>query len=168
VGTKIVAHVHLSVDNLSKLVEALNVLESREVMVGWPADKDKPRKQGDPMKNFEIAYLLDKGSAMRNLPAQPALGPGIEEGREKIVGRLRDAGKVALDGNIQGVEKNFIAAGVDAVSAVRNKIDNGPWKKLADSTIARRRAKGFMGTKRYIFSGQLRNAVNFSVRKRKR
>ena len=136
-------------------------------MVGWPADKNKPREDGDPMKNYEIMYVLDKGSNLHNLPPQPVLVPAIREGQEKIQLRLRDAGSAALHGSTSGVEKNFIAAGLEGVSAVRRKMLAGPWEPLAKSTIAARRRRGRFGTKRYLDSGQAAAACNFSVRKRK-
>ena len=166
-GTKITASVHLTVNTLPDLLKALSALESREVMVGWPSDKNKPREDGDPMPNYAIAYILDKGSGANNLPPQPALGPGIQEGREKIQLRLRDAGSAALHGSTSGVEKNFIAAGLEGVSAVRRKMLAGPWEPLKKSTIAARRRRGRQGIKRYLDTGQLAAAVNFSVRKRK-
>lgn len=165
--TKIVINLHLKVDTVPQLLKALRKLENREVVVGFPEDKNVPRKDEEDLTNAEIGYLAAKGSPANNQPPREFLESGVIDAKIAIVDQLRNAGKNALDGNSEGVEKGLVAAGVVAVSAVRNKIVTGPFAPLAKSTIAARRRKGFQGTKPLNVTGQLGNAVNSTVRNRK-
>jgi hypothetical protein len=154
-------------DYVPNLMKSLNLLAAREVAVGWPMDKNKPRKDGDPMNNATLGYVLSVGSGARNLPPRPMLEPGIKEGSEAITAQLKNAGVQAMNGNTTGVEKALTAVGVVAVSAVRLKIEKGPFTSLAASTLAARRRAGCAGTLPLQRTGQMRNAVSMTVRKRK-
>jgi hypothetical protein len=166
--TRINVNLHMKVDTLPQLMKALRALERREVVVGFPMDKDVERRREDgedvDITNAEIAFVQTKGDPERNLPARPFLAEGVREGGPKIADQLLNTAMNALEGNASGVEKGFTATGLVAVSAVRNKIVAGPFEKLKDSTIAARRRRGRTGIKPLQDTGQLRNAVNFATR----
>lgn len=166
--TRLNVNLHMKVDTLPQLLKALRALEKREVVVGFPMDKNVERRRDEgedvDITNAEIAFIQTKGDPEGNLPPRPFLEEGVREGGPKIAAQLRNTAMNALEGNVSGVEKGFTATGLVAVSAVRNKIVVGPFQKLADSTIAARRRRGRTGTKPLQDTGQLRNAVNFATR----
>lgn len=166
--TRVKVNVDLTRDALPQLMKAMRALERREVVVGFPEDKNKPRKDGDPMTNAAIAYTLDKGDPERNLPPRPFLEEGVIEAKLEIVKRMKDAGTEALESNPSGVEKNLTAAGVGAVSGVRNKITTGPFEGLSKRTLAARRRRGITRTDPLKDTMQMNNAVNFTIRDRRK
>lgn len=170
--TKIVVNIHMKVDTVPQLLKALRKLERREVVVGYPEDKNKQRENSDSDSptNAELAFWFTKGDPLKNQDPRPFLEPGIEEGKDKITAQLKLAGKAALDGNPMGTEQALIGSGLAAVSAVKNKLESGPFKKLADSTLKRRKTRKIAprtGEKPGIDTAQMLNATNFAVRDRK-
>lgn len=153
-------------DKFSKVVKGMSALNS-DVLVGVPNDKTE-RKEADSegMNNATLAYIHDNGSPAANIPARPFMRPGIEEARDKIVSALRTGAKQALQGKEQGVERALNIAGLTAQSSIRGTINEGIGPELADSTLAARRARGRKGTKPLVDTGQLRNAINYVVRKK--
>lgn len=155
-------------DNLPSLKAALKKLETRQLAVGFPEDKNAPRKEeGADVTNALIAYSLTKGNQAQNLPPRPFLTEGVREGSESITDQLKNAGQNAIEGNHTGVEKGLVAAGVVAVSAVRKKMVDGPFAALAAATLRKRRTRKIAPTDRtepLRDTGQLIAAVNFTVR----
>jgi len=155
-------NVKIPVDNVKGIGAIWADLEAQSVLVGVPEAK-APRKAGDKANNALLAYIHDNGSPRKGIPPRPFLGAGIKEGKNKIVAAL---GKVAT-ARMKGRPVTLDAVGLVAVNAVRAKITRGPFTPLAKSTLARRRAKGFRGTKPLIETGQLRAAQNYVVVKNK-
>lgn len=151
-------------ENSRQLSQALRLVAQEEVLVGVPSEK-APRRAGK-INNAALAYIHDQGCPAANIPARPFLGPGILEGREKIVGALEATGQLALAGGTSGdVERALHRVGSLARDAVRNKINTGPFKPLRPATLAARRRRGFKGTKPLIRGGELRNSINYVVRR---
>lgn len=156
-------------DNTRKLMKALDMLTKSDVLVGIPQAKDsRTDEDGEksPIGNAAIGYLMDKGMPEQNVPARPWLSIGVSEGKDKIIPHLKSAAQVALSGDVSGVEIRLNRAGLAAQSAAKNKIRNGPFPKLSDRTLARRRRRGRTGTKPLIDQGKLLSAVSYVVRKK--
>ena len=150
-------------DKFAKITEGLRSMNS-DVLVGVPAEKGQ-RRDGEGMTNAALAYVHDNGSAAANIPARPFMVPGIQDARDPIVASLRAGAVQALKGKPAAVERALHIAGLRAQSSIRAKINSGIEPELADSTLEARRARGRTGTKPLIDTGQLRNSINYVVRK---
>jgi hypothetical protein len=149
-------------DRLKQVLAAVKMLPGKDVLVGVPEEKN--RRQGDPATNATLAYLHDNGVPEMNLPARPFLHPGIKSALPQIKKYMAAAGKAALEGAPQRIERNLHAAGIAATSAVKRYITSGPLAPLAPSTLAARRRRGRTGTKPLIDTGQLRQSITYVVR----
>ncbi|MGO4738642.1 hypothetical protein AB4099_18990 [Bosea sp. 2KB_26] len=151
-------------DRVPDLLRAVRDLTKSEVLVGIP-DAEAGREDG-PISNAEIGYLMETGSPSQNIPERPFLVPGVESARERIEKRMRSAGEAALAGRRDDVSTAFEKAGIEASSAVKAKISDGPFTPLSPKTLAKRRARGRAGEKPLIDTGQLRRAITYVVRKK--
>jgi hypothetical protein len=155
-----------SVDNTKQLKLAMATLRKRMVVVGYPEDKSVNR-EGGGITNAALAYIHDRGSPANNIPPRPFLQPGVDAAALSIQKRLARGAKAALDGDAGGVDKGLNEAGLTAQAGVRGYLTTGPLTPLKPGTIKARRRKGFMGTRPLIVTGQLRNAINYSLRNRR-
>lgn len=153
-------------DKTKLLRQAISTLTRRMVVVGYPEDKSVSR-EGGGITNASLAYIQDRGSPANNIPPRPFLQPGVDAVTLPIQKRLAQGARAALDGDESGVDKSLNQAGLTAQAGVRAYITNGAFTPLKPGTIKGRRRKGFMGTKPLIVTGQLRNAVNYSLRNRR-
>lgn len=175
-------HLHLHTDKLGDLMKAIRQLRDSEVLVGYPDDNsgqgtagedagptdrktiDANGKATPPITNAALAYIHDNGSPAMNIPARPFLKPGIKAAGDKIAKRHADAAVAALDGDQQRVEANLQAAGIEAVSSVKQKIRSGPFQELSKRTLAARKRWGVTRTKPLLDTLQMLNATNYVVR----
>ena len=139
-----------------------------DVLVGVPSDKAqrKAEETNEPMNNATIAYIQDNGSAAANIPARPFMQPGIEAVKSKIAVSLQHGARGALNGEQEAVEKGLNIAGLAAQASIRGKINEGIPPPLSPRTIAARKSRGRTGVKPLVDTGQLRNAINYVVRKK--
>jgi hypothetical protein len=150
-----------------QLQKALRLLARRQVVVGFPEDKNVERKDDDPLTNAEIAYVMCKGSPANNLPPREFLESGVRDGIDEIRDRMGDAALNGIDGNVEGVDKSLIGVGLVGVNFVRAKINAGPWAPLSEWTLSERRKRGRTGIKPLLDTAQMNNAVNMTVRDRR-
>lgn len=180
----------ITADNLREFEDALKEMGSRAVLAGFPQDKEHAREDENgnpvPITNAGIAYSMDKGMPEQNVPARPFMVQGVESVADKIVGGMESTGLAALDGNAQAVDAGLNAVGLTAQKGIRMKIRDGPFVPLAESTLkARARMGGSIakaakaeldsraagneaGTDNanpLNLTGQMRNAVEFVIRK---
>lgn len=155
-------------DNWPALMKAIEDLARREVLVGVP-QVEAPR-EGDeehgPMNNATLAYIHDNGSPKANIPARPFMAPGVEKVQDYVTARLEAAGRAALDGELGTAEVELEKAGMKTQASIRNTINDGVQPELAASTLAARRQRGRTGTVPLIDTGQLRNSIQYVVRKK--
>jgi phage gpG-like protein len=155
-------------DNWPALAKAIEELAQREVLVGVP-QVEAPR-EGDewdgPMNNATLAYIHDNGSPAANIPARPFMAPGVEKVQDYVTARLESAGRAAMDGDQGTVEVELEKAGMKTQASIRNTINDGIEPELADSTLAARRRRGRTGTVPLVDTGQLRNSIQYVVRKK--
>lgn len=162
-------------DNTAMLKKAMDTLAKRIVVVGYPEDKNVTRSAAFSgigpapsarITNASLAYIQDKGSPAAGIPPRPFLEPGVDAVSTKIEKRLAQGARAALGGDEDAVDKSLSQAGLTAQAGVRAFITNGNFQALKASTLAARRRGRFKGTKPLIVTGQLRNAVNYTVRNR--
>lgn len=149
-------------DNWPTFRASLGNLTS-DVLVGVPADKTTRK---DVMTNASLAYIHDQGSPAANIPARPFMRPGIMEVKDFIAKELEKGARGAMHGDAGAVDIALNRAGLKAQASIRGKINEGIAPELAESTLAARRARGRTGTKPLVDTGQLRNSINYVVRKK--
>ena len=149
-------------DNWPTFRASLGNLTS-DVLVGVPADKITRK---DVMTNASLAYIHDQGSPAANIPARPFMRPGIMEVKDFIAKELEKGARGAMNGDAGAVDIALNRAGLKAQASIRGKINEGIAPELAPSTLAARRARGRTGTKPLVDTGQLRNSINYVVRKK--
>ena len=159
--------VELKADNLSKIMESVQQLTKKDVLVGIPAENAKRQpdpEDPEPMSNAAIGYIMETGSPSQNIPARPHMIPAIKEQALKISQYLQAAAKAALNGDAPGILRGLNAAGLYASTAIKKKITDGLEPPLAASTMAARQREGFDGDKPLIRTGQYRNSITYVLR----
>jgi hypothetical protein len=158
-------------DNSEGVQKALRNLAKTRVLVGIPSTKDT--RPGEPIGNATLGYIHERGSPVRNIPARPWLEPGIKESQQQWEGYLKQAGQAALEGNEPRMNRALNAAGLAAVTGVKNRMVAGIPPPLAQSTVdARRRlTKGRRATMAsdttpLIDTGQLIGSITYVVSKK--
>lgn len=154
----------IAIDRADQVAEAIRALGSERVMVGIPSDR-AARKDGEPINNAALGYIHENGAPEVRIPPRPWLVPGTQSVQPEIIKRLKGAAQTALEGDPKAVHRSLLALGLVVVSAVRKYITTGPFIPLSPVTLAKRKARGFKGTRPLIETGQLRNAVTFVIRK---
>lgn len=180
--------------NLKGILAAVNALASSEILVGFPEDttqrdadpSDPPEKRG--ITNAALGYIHDHGSPEMNIPARPFMVPGITAAEKGIEKHLSGALKAAMRGNVTAAEGQMQAAGLVAKLSIQKKINEGIPPPLSERTLKDRARRGRKGAqmeldrrakgldpligmalaKPLIDTGQMRNAVNYVIRSRRK
>jgi hypothetical protein len=155
-------------DDLPRLLEAVEYMSKTRVAVGVPASealrKPEPGEPSTPANNAMLAYIHENGAPEAGIPPRPFLKPTIQAMQGEISARLRAMAADALRGRREAVYRGFHMLGLKVSTAVKLKINTGPFDPLKPSTLERRRARGRTGTKPLIDTGQLRNSITYVVK----
>lgn len=143
--------VKVTKDNVAAVMKSIAALNKSRVMVGVPSET-AGRDDGGPVNNAEIGYIMETGDPSHNIPARPFLVPGVNSVRDEIADRFRTAGKRALDGDVAVIDKMLSAIGMVGQQAIQNKIKNGPFAPLAESTLRNRARRGRKGAAKELLS----------------
>lgn len=176
--------------SIDELREMLEMLSRKEVLVGFPEDtsaRDPDPEAKQDITNAALGYIHDTGMPEQNIPARPFMIPGMEDAKEAVTHQLTAIARAVLQRRgVGSIETGFERVGLRVQSALRRKINEGVPPPLSEWTLrdrARRGRKGAMwelawreagapaGTelaKPLIDTGQLRNAINYVVRDRKK
>lgn len=176
-------------NNVDELRAMLKLLAAREVLVGFPEDTTERTTDPDEPKgltNASLGYIHDNGAPDANIPARPFMRPGMEEAIPQATATLaKIAKRVLAKSGKASVEQGFTELGLKVQFALRRKINEGVPPPLSEYTLRERARKGRKGAQKeldlraqgvspstqfakpLIDTGQLRNAINFVVRKRK-
>lgn len=179
--------VNVVADMTLEFLKALKELKAKEVLAGFPEGEKEERKDADgnptPITNAALGYVHDKGQPELNIPARPFMEPGVESRLGPITDRMKDVGVAVLDGDSQRADQGLHAAGLEAKLGIQNKILDGPFEPLAESTLKARARHGSKGAQEELdrreagedpgvesarplnVTGQMRNAVNYVVKK---
>lgn len=137
--------VTVTLDKVADTLAALRFLDENRVMIGVPSSKAGRRDDG-PINNAAIGFIQENGDPAMNLPARPFLIPGVKGFEPEAIRRFKDAGTAALSGDPKKAERQLNAIGLLGASAVKTKLNTGPFAPLSPRTIAQRAAQ--RGTKR--------------------
>ena len=152
-------------DHLDEVLKSVRDLTKSRALIGVP-DVNAGRDDDEPISNAEIGYIMETGSPSQNIPPRPHLIPGVEGARDKIANHLAVGARKALGGDGGAVDIALHRAGLEGSTAVKRKIDEGPFEPLAPRTLQARKARGRTGEKPLIDTGQYRNSITYVVRKK--
>lgn len=150
-------------DRSQVILQALDELVKREVLVGIPADK-AARTTDEGLNNAGRLYVSEFGAPEANIPARPTVMPGVEKAQDTISKYFKAAAKRALEGDTAGVDTNLNSAGIAAADAIKEKINSNTPPALAERTLDDRRARGVTRTNTLVDEAEMRNAVTYIVR----
>lgn len=181
-------------NSVKDLQRSLALLPRRELLVGFPEETATRDEAADPeghplgpITNAVLAYIHDNGAPERNIPARSFMVPGMDAARGSVISILSSTARAVLtrkDPDI--VEKGFTRAGIVVQASIRSVFTAGIPPPLAESTLQARARKGQKGARQeldnraqgmqpstefvkpLIESGQLRRAVNFVIRAKRR
>lgn len=155
-------------DITAEVLSKLESLPLKDVLVGVPnAKAGRKDEESGHINNALIGYINEYGAPEMNIPARPHLIPGIRDARDDITEYLEQAGKAALDGRTESVDRALNAAGLVAQTAVKKRITAGIPPELKASTLAARRRRKHKGTTPLIETGQYRNSITYVIRTKK-
>jgi hypothetical protein len=152
------------IDNMAKVVQAIDLLATSSVQVGIPSEENK--RQGGKITNAEIGYIHENGAPEAGIPARPHMGPGVRNVQGRINQLLKNAARLAFAGKPEGVVRALHAVGLTAQASIRSVITAGIPPPLRPGTLAARRRRGRKGTTPLIDTGQYRNAITYVIRKK--
>lgn len=158
---KVPKNVTVIKDKTAEVAAAIRTLAKTRVMAGVPANKGT---RSDPINNAALMYIHENGAPEANIPARPVIAPAIASITGTVEKNMERAGKLALRGDIPGMTKVYHSTGIVAQNALRKQITSGTFAPLAESTLAKRRAKGHSSVKPLIETGQLRRALTYVIR----
>lgn len=155
--------VRIGADNVQSILDALNTLTNKDVLVGIPEARDEREGEGK-FGNAGIGFINENGSPAQNIPPRPHLKPGVQAAETEFIPHLRTAALKALEGNAEGAVTSLGRAGSVAANGVKRYITITGFIPLADSTIANRRRRGRTGNKPLIDTGEYRRSITHVVR----
>lgn len=124
-----------------------------------------PPQPAEPITNAAIAYIAENGSPARNIPPRPFMRQGIALERLAITKQFQKAGRAALLGDLDAMDKAFHSIGLIASRGMKTAIQESDFVPLAPRTLAARLDRGRTGTKPLLDTGQLRNSVTYVLQK---
>jgi len=177
-------------DDVGKVFKSLRDLIGLQVLVGIP-DSGQNSRDGEPINNATIGYVMETGSPAQNVPARPHLVPGVENSLKESLYQLRAAADAALAGDKPKMLQGLNRAGIVASNEVKHVINSSVPPPLKPGTIRNRHrgretkmreseqvylglvakgvdpgaAQGEVGIVTLVNSGQYRNAITYVVRK---
>lgn len=172
----------VKIDDMAKIVDSINSLVKRSVLVGIPASEASREDEDSPMDNATLGYLHETGSPAANIPARPFLIPGVLDAQDKYEPQLKKAANAALTGSRKKIDDHLNAAGIIASQSAKDMLENGDHAPLAISTLRARARKGRKGAAEELASraagnapnaanarplidtGQMRNAITYVLR----
>lgn len=184
-------------EGIEGLLAAMQVLVSKEVLVGFPeetAEREPENGKKEDLTNPVIAYIHDNGAPEANIPQREFMRPGIESARAEIETALSKGMRMVLKGGgEEAAEAALEVAGFKAANGIKRTINEGIPPPLSDYTLRQRlkskrrdgagarkgaaqeldrrwddQAPSVEFAKPLVDTGQLRNAVTYVVRDRKK
>lgn len=160
------------------VVRAVLAMSRERVLIGIPADgpaRTPDPDEPNPPSNAQIAYVMETGSPVRNIPARPFLMPGIANAQPAAIAEMKKAAVAALKdvaalkttaSNGGAIRDGLERVGQIGAAAVRQKMIDGPFVPLAGYTVAKRLKKGRNYDTPLIDTTQLYYSVTHRVEKK--
>lgn len=155
-------------DMTQQFNDAIKRFKNDEILVGIPQEKtERTDKSAEPINNATLLALANFGSAANNIPAWPVMAIGIKAAKDEIAGQYRQAAVDAFKKGFTGLTAAYERIGLIASNSIKKTINEQvdvPEDKPSPATMAAREARGFKGTKYWIVTGQMRNAITYVVK----
>ena len=184
-------HLRVTRDGVQGVHDAIKELLSKEVLVGFPEETTDDREDATEPTNAALGYIHDNGAPEVNIPARPFMVPAIEEAQDRIADGLGEAARMAMrpgKANPELIDKMLHRVGFIAEVAIKTKINEGIPPPLSERTLQARASRGREGAawdlawraagvdpsmtmelaKPLVDTGQMRNAVKYVIRDRKK
>lgn len=175
----------------TRLLTSLKQLADVEVLVGFPegGPARRPDEDGDggDLTNAALGYIHDNGAPEQNIPARPFMKPGIESVQKQLTNKLGQLAKATTRPKAPPnvVEMGLTQVGLIAQVGIQKYINAGIDPPLSDRTVQARARRGSKSAKAemaarkagrspstdakpLIDTTQMRDAVNYVIRSRKR
>jgi hypothetical protein len=179
--------VRVTKQNLDDVLAAVQALAKSEVLVGFPDSSTDRKEDGEEsgITNAALAYIHDNGEPSHNIPARPFMLPGMKRAEPDVEKYMSGALRAAMRGNVVAAEGQMHAAGAAARDAIKATINEGIPPPLSERTLQERARRGRVGADielrrrakgqapllalatPLIDTGQMRNATNYVIRKRR-
>ena len=151
-------------DNVPKMIAGMEAMAKSSVLVGIPSDSPKNHRDDDAtIQNNELGLIMEFGAPEANIPPRPFLIPGVGSVLPEIEKRLSRGAKRLLTDPSFSPEVLFNSVGLMAQQGVQRYMTDAHFAPLADSTLAARQSRGFVGEKPLIVTGSLRGAITYVV-----
>jgi hypothetical protein len=141
------------------------------VLVGIPQD-DSPRQndgKDEQINNATLLAIANFGSPQQNIPPWPIMAIGIRNAQSDIYEQFKNCLQLSLNKGLSALDTYYGRAGLIAANSIKKVInaqEDVPSDKPAEATLeARKRRKPtpFKGTKYWLVTGQLRNAITYVI-----
>lgn len=157
------------VDKKAAILKNFQELKDMDVLVGIPQEKSSRPKDGELITNAELLFIHTNGSPLRHIPKRPVIEPAIEHDKEipKIMG---EAAKAALAGDAEKAMQELDKAGLEGQAAAQDWFldpRNG-WPENSERVKLAKIKKGSTEPIPLIDTGEMRKAITYVVRKKKR
>jgi hypothetical protein len=167
---------YIKVDNTSAIRKILKEIGGIEVLAGVPSDSEQPHRAAGAVgpnerfdnsgfTNAQLAAIHDRGEPAANIPARPFMIPGFERVKDAAQAHMKVGAVGALSGDKTLLDIGANQAGIAAVDGIRQTIDDRIPPPLSPVTLARRRARGVMGTVPLVDTTKLRSSISYIIRK---
>lgn len=179
-------NMQIPVDRVDELWDSLHALAKREILVGFPEETASREDSKEPT-NAALGYIHDNGAPEQNIPARPFMVPGMDSVKDTAANRLLTVAKSVLRfGSRTSVEQGWHSVGLLVQAGIRRYINQGIAPPLSEYTLQERARRGRKGAKQelanraaglapstqlakpLIDTGQLRNAITYVIRNRRR
>lgn len=138
------------------------------VLVGIP-EEDTPRhdENGDEqINNATLLAIANFGSPAQNIPPWPIMALGIRNAKAEIWEQYKLSAQSALSKGLAALDTYYQRVGLIASTSIKKVINaqqDVPPDKPAEATLEARKLRKFKGTKYWLVTGQLRNAITYVI-----
>lgn len=156
----------VTADFTKDLQAMLKQFKTSSVLVGIP-ETSKSRDDDSGMTNAQLLAINNYGSPANNIPARPVLQVGLRNAQDKITDQFKLAAQTVLSRGQSALDTYYQRAGIIAADSVKKAINDQDFdgaRGPAESTLAARMSKGFLGIKSLIVTGQLRNSITWVIK----
>lgn len=147
----------------------LKKFKNDAVLVGIPAlstERDNPDGDTSQINNATLLALCNFGSPQNNIPPWPVMEIGIRNAQDPIAEEFKKAAKGALSKGLEALTTYYNRAGIIASTSIKKVIntqEDVPGDKPSQATLDIRKVKGFKGSKYWLVTGQMRNAITYVI-----
>lgn len=142
----------------AKIERELKAAKKLVALVGIPSDAK--RHEDNPYIGLaQIAYIMEKGSAVNNIPARPFMLQTRERNEKRMIGLSRRLLKALSNGSTTAMDA-IKKLGVTYEGAMKRIFIEGSFAPNATATIRRKKS-----SRPLIDTGLLRQSIKFKVAK---